>query len=136
LAFKGDVVLKKKSSGKDKKPSSKKDDKKPADKPAAKPLPKIKDGFLPGLDTLNVLAKALAKKHKEETKTRRLQAPVAEANPTLVNSASGVDLTAQTNTGLSAVTSNEFNGEGQSELSGNLLKVFSGLALALLVFLN
>jgi len=101
-------------------------------KPASKI---IVNGFLPGLDTLNVMASLIGKKGAAKKSVRRLQAVVA-AKAELTNSATGVDLSATgQDTGLSAL-STEFEGNGSAELSGNLLKVFSTLALTLLVFLN
>merc|ERR1711990_558043 len=67
-------------------------------------------------------------------KKRRMQA-AAPATPAAVNvSSNGVGV-ADVRTDLSSADSG-FEGEGQGELASNLLKVFSSLAFALLVYFN
>merc|ERR1711957_519618 len=87
---------------------------------------------------------ACDKKSAKATKKRRAQGvattpPAATTTPatgtaTIKVSTNGVGLASNANT-FTAASDNEFQGNGQGELAGNLLKVFSTLALALLVLI-
>jgi hypothetical protein len=126
-----------------KKPDTKKPDtKKPDTKKSGGEI--MANGFLPPLKTLNVLASAFAPKgSKKKVATggaskRRAQA-VQPAQPTngkatITISTTGVDLNTSQNT-FAGASSSDFSGDGQGELSGNLLKFASTLVLSLLVLL-
>lgn len=103
-----------------KKPAAKKDAKKPAAKKSLVGEIQLGDG-----------TGSLADPKK---KKRRMQA-AAPATPAAVQvSSNGVGV-ADVRTDLSSADSS-FEGDGQGELASNLLKVFSSLAFALLVYFN
>jgi len=99
----------------------------------------IEGGFLPPLKTLNVLASAFAPKDSKKkvatggASSRRAQAVVPKDGKAVIKiSATGVDLNTSKNTYATATDSN-FSGDGQGELSGNLLKFASALVLSLVL---
>merc|ERR1712046_309371 len=124
--------------------------------------PIMENGFLPPLKTLNVLASAFAPKDQRKkvaTAGRRLQAVEKKEEPkkeepkkeepkkeepkktvtgkaTITISAQGVAVDNSQNS-FAVVSDNEYHGgDGQAELSGNLLKAFTTFALAMLLLLN